>query len=82
MEQTVIKIGNSVGIIIPQPLRRQIRLRPGEKVVVEVDVAAREIVVRRKGSISMRSSVTPEFYQWLEKFNQRYAGALRELADR
>ena len=80
MEQKVIQIGNSVGVVIPQPLRRKIGLKPGDKVEVEEGAYHEEVVIRKNGTKVNRSTVTPEFMSWLEGFNKKYSSALRELA--
>lgn len=81
MQQIAIKIGNSVGVVIPQPLRRKIGLKPGDKVEINEGSYHDEVVIRKNGKISAkRSSITPEFMSWLESFNKRYSSALRELA--
>lgn len=83
MQQTVLKIGNSVGIVIPQPLRRKIGLKPGDRVEVDEGVYHDEVVIRKNGHQKVkRSSITPEFLEWLESFNKRYSSALRELAQK
>ena len=79
MEQKVIQVGNSIGIVIPQQLRTG--FKPGDKVVVEKDTDG-TILVNAYGKKHARSSVTPAFFSIVEKVNKRYAAALRELANK
>lgn len=81
MEQVVIKIGNSVGLVIPSQLRRELKIRIGEKLIIERVPGKDAIVFRRKGKKSeSATSLTLEFYSWLDKINRKYSGLLRELA--
>lgn len=79
MEQTVVKIGNSAGVVIPKELRKQAKIKPGDKVLLERDVSG-AIVIYPKGKVTRRSSITPEFLDWLKSFNKRYSKTLSELA--
>jgi hypothetical protein len=50
-------------------------------VVVRQDLEADALVVAGLGSpIRKASGITPEFMDWLEKFNGKYKSALSELA--
>lgn len=79
MEQKVIQIGHSVGVIIPQALQKGSRLNPGEKVVIERDYMSDSFIVRKKGN-KKHSSITPEFVHIVESVNKKYRKALQELA--
>lgn len=81
MQMKVIQIGNSVGVVIPAPLRGKIGLKPGDKVEVKEGAYRDEVIIRKNGKkITKRSTITPEFMSWLEGFNKRYSSALKELA--
>ncbi len=80
MEQTVIKVGNSIGVVIPQRLRKELGFKPGDKIVVEKEITGQGLFLTKKGKGSQRSSITPEFMNWLNQFNKRYSRALKELA--
>lgn len=79
MEQKVIQVGNSIGVVIPQQLRTG--FKPGDKVMVEKDRDG-TLLVYAHGKKHTRSLVTPAFFAILEKVNKRYATALRELANK
>ena len=79
--QTVFKAGNSEVIAVPALLRRQIGIKIGSKVVVDVTSDGKAIIVSKAGSEAKLSTVTPQFLQVLEKVNKRYGPALRKLAN-
>lgn len=78
MEQKVIQVGNSIGVVIPQTLAKG-NLKPGDTVIVEKDPAGDRYFISKskKGSIP---SITPHFLEVLERVNKQYGPALRELA--
>lgn len=79
--QTVFKAGNSEVIAVPALLRRQIGIKIGSKVVVDITSDGKAIIVSKVGSEAKLSTVTPQFLQVLEKVNKRYGPALRKLAN-
>lgn len=85
MEQKLIKIGNSLGVIIPQTLRKNTSLKVGDTVLVEKDSEGEMFLIRtKKGSKKNKKedALDPAFLTWLEKFNARYKKALTELANK
>lgn len=79
MEQTVIQIGNSIGVVIPQVLQKSTSIKVGDKIIVEVEPISKAFIVRKKGSVKL-SSITPEFLNIVDRVNKRYGKALQELA--
>ena len=79
INQTIVRIGNSVGVIIPKSLQENDRLKPGDKVSVDRDKISGSFVVSKNGS-KKQSSITPEFVRILENINKRYGKALQDLA--
>lgn len=77
MEQVVIKVGNSLAVTIPKNFVKKKRIKAGQKVFVEADPSFDSMQIHTKQT---KSSLTPEFYEWLKKFNERYKEALTELA--
>ena len=78
-EQKLYKNGNSVAVTIPKEYLKELGLRDGSEVVVEKDPISGTITIGKKGK-TVDSSLTPEFYVWLKRFNARYKNALKELA--
>jgi antitoxin component of MazEF toxin-antitoxin module len=80
MEQTVIKVGNSLAVTIPSGFVNERRLKAGQKIYVHADPYKDMIFVSttKKGL----SGITPEFKKWLDQVNKRYSKAFGDLAKR
>ena len=81
INQTIVRIGNSVGVIIPKSLQENDRLKPGDKVSIDKDRINGDFIVSKNGK-ARQSSITPQFVRILENVNKRYGKALQELAGR
>ena len=81
INQAIVRIGNSVGVILPRSLQANDRLKPGDKVAVDKDKINGDYIVSTKGKVK-KSSITPQFVRMLENVNKRYGKALQELAGR
>lgn len=83
MEQKVIQIGNSAGLIIPKALLKQAKIKRGEKLILEAVSNRRAILIRRKEKkYENISSLTFDFFVMLDDFNKKHGDTLRELAKR
>lgn len=82
MVQKIVQIGNSQGVILPLQIRKQLGLRKGAKVVVELNADKQSIVISKAGRVQGVTSVSPDFFKALERVNKRYGSALAELAGR
>lgn len=75
MTQKVIKVGDSVAVIIPKRSLNDLGIRPGDRVNVEVDKKQRRV------SFSPAiAEVDKELLSWTKKFIERYRPALEALA--
>ncbi len=81
MEQKIIKIGNSTGVIIPKSLLEKVGLQTGSLVAIEKSPTSNTLSVGKPGA-DKGSSVTPEFLTRLDKLKQKYGPALKELAEK
>ncbi|OGK08528.1 hypothetical protein A2767_05520 [Candidatus Roizmanbacteria bacterium RIFCSPHIGHO2_01_FULL_35_10] len=79
MEQTIIQIGNSYGVIIPKKIMTDTGLKPGNKVFVQKDPNGNTITLSKNGKKSA-SSITPDFLRVVEKINKKYEPAFKALA--
>ncbi len=80
MEQKVVKIGNSVGIIIPVNIAKGLGLKQGMKVYLDESQQKVSFTVsKRPGKLS---SITPEFLEIIAKVNKHYGQALKALANK
>lgn len=80
MQQKIIQVGNSTGVIIPKSLLDQVGLQTGSEVEIEQDTQTNVLVISKKGQ--KRSSVSARFLEILERVNQKYQAALKELAEK
>ncbi len=79
MIQKIIKVGNSLGIIIPKELIEKTRLKEGEQLEVETYPALSMMTLRPK-SLTYNIKITPEFKNWLDKFAEKNGALLKKLA--
>ena len=88
MEQNIIQIGNSVGIIIPQAIQGNTTLKPGEKIFIERDPMSGKFILSKKrgkiinAAVQANDNLSPEFLSWVKKFTATYKEALTELANK
>jgi putative addiction module antidote len=78
MEQTVIKVGNSIGVIIPKNLRNG--LKAGDKVVIggEKD----KITVSPVAKKQTTGGVNAKFMKMVDEFMTEHKDVLQELANK
>lgn len=81
MLQKIIRVGNSLAITIPKDFARQINLRAGEMIAVETDISSKTLLVKPKKE-AYKTSLTPEFFDWLSRISTKYEKAIEELAKR
>lgn len=77
MEQTVIKVGNSIGVVIPKNLRNG--LKAGDKVVVGGDKGKITISPKRKKG---KGGVDAKFMKVIDEFMLEHDDVLAKLAKR
>ena len=78
MQQKIIKVGNSLGVTLPRFFVKALKLKAGQKVVVDANPTLDLFQLKTKtGKIS---SITPEFVSWMNSFNKKYSKSLKELA--
>lgn len=80
MNQTVIPIGNSYGIIIPKQLMNQVGIKPGSVLTVQKDPNGTTLLLSQNGKI--KSSITPDFLHALNNVNNQYGEAFKNLAQK
>lgn len=77
MEQTVIKVGNSVGVVIPVNLREQNDIKSGGKVVLKQVKEGILITPSRK---QLAGDVDVKFAKMVDEFISEHEDVLKELA--
>ena len=79
MEQSIVSIGNSAGIIIPAKLRSEANVKLGSKVFVSLSPDKKTFIVSTSNTHRV-SSITPEFLKIVERVNKRYGSVFAALA--
>lgn len=74
MVQKVLKIGSSAAVTIPKKSLKELGLKIGDQVIVEIDRKKKVFLVRPVFSVDQ------ELIDWTEKFIERYRPALEALA--
>ncbi len=80
MEQKVIKVGNSLGVIIPKHIVKGLKIKLGQKLYLDLYENEKTLTLRVNKNLA--NGISPEFIKYLEEFVKRNDYALRELAKR
>lgn len=81
--QPVVQIGNSDGVTIPAHLMTELRIKRGQKVVVDRIPDTENLVIITKPLIKTdKTELTREFQTWLASFLKEDKEVLEELAGR
>lgn len=78
MEQTVIHIGNSAGIIIPQKILKSAGIKPGDKVLIEERGKKISIAPTKKAT----GEVDDKFMKMVDEFVEEHKDVLQALSER
>lgn len=79
--QKIIKVGNSYAITLPKAFTNKVGWKAGDDVIVEANVPLKTLSIQQENTTTNQDGgLTPEFRQWLSKFNKKHKGALQELA--
>jgi putative addiction module antidote len=81
MEQTIIQIGNSYGVIIPKKILAQTGLKSGSKVIIQRDPNGKTILLSQNGK-KYNSTITPDFLRSVDNINKKYGPTFKDLANR
>ena len=82
MQQKIIQIGNSTGIIIPKILLDQVGLYAGNEIEIREDKTDNSLIISKKGAKLQSASLNKHFFKILEKVNKNYNSALKRLAEK
>lgn len=75
MTQKVLKVGDSAAVVIPKKSLKELGLRPGDKVSVQVDKKQRKVLIK-----PLIKEVDKGLIDWTRRFIERYRPALEALA--
>lgn len=79
MQQSVIQIGNSVGVILPKNVREEVGLKVGDRVVVE---KKENKIVLSPTKKKFLTGVDVKFMKMVDDFATEHQDVLEELAKR
>lgn len=79
MQQKIVRIGNSIGVIIPKDIAKKSGIKAGSKVYVDKDPNGSSIIIN-KDATALSSSITPDFLKIVNNVHKKYGPALRRLA--
>lgn len=79
MKQKVIKIGSSIGVVIPKSTAEELGFRAGQEVTLRPNAAARQIVIERATAGQKGNS---KLVAWAEDAVERYRPALEALKNK
>ncbi len=77
MAQKLIKVGSSTAVVIPKTTLKDLGLRAGDSVKMEVNSKSRKLSFE-----PVVKEVDKELLNWTKKFIERYRPALEALADK
>ena len=80
MEQTVIKVGNSLGMILPNYIVRELSLKLGQKIYLDLYTEEKTLALRVNKNRA--KGITPEFIKFLDEFQREHKYELSKLADK
>jgi antitoxin MazE len=81
MERKVTKFGNSLGITMTEALK-QIGLKPGDTVHIDVKETNGEIIIRKANKVALPAGLSTEFLETLSQVMEQYDETLKGLKDR
>lgn len=81
MQQKIIQIGNSTGIILPKALLQKLGAKEGMQLTIQESPYDDSLIISKSGKKST-SSISPRFMEILEKVNRNYGAALAEIAQK
>ena len=70
MIQKIIRVGNSAAVTIPQSVIKEKRLKVGDNVQIDLEPVKK----------AQKTTLTPEFIKWVDKYIENNRPALDELA--
>lgn len=77
--QKVIKVGSSAAVVIPKESMKELGLKIGNTIRVEIDARAKEMIIARKDSLLRADRRVADLAM---KFIKRYRSDLEQLRDK
>lgn len=76
----IIKIGNSLGFIVPKPIVKALKLKVGQKVYTDYDTGTGRLTYYfDKADYEKSMKENAEFQETIRRFNENYKDILAKL---
>ncbi|MED2932428.1 AbrB/MazE/SpoVT family DNA-binding domain-containing protein [Bacillus wiedmannii] len=82
IERKVTKIGNSLGLTLPQEFYTTLNIKQGDVVSLEINKENEQIVIKKSKKISMPEDLNPKFLESLNRTINKFDGAFKDLINR
>lgn len=79
--QVIFQAGNSLAVVIPKHLMKDLKFQKGQKVTVDKSPDGETLVISKSQKTEKMTSLTPEFKKWLDNFMIEYKPILKKLAN-
>lgn len=79
MVQKIIQVGNSLAVTIPKEFAKKAGFKRGDEVIVETFLSSKTMLIKPKTE-EKTTTLTPEFYSWLNESTEKYKDAIIKLA--
>ncbi|EJP81944.1 TPA: AbrB/MazE/SpoVT family DNA-binding domain-containing protein [Bacillus thuringiensis] len=81
-ERKVTKVGNSLGLTLPQELYTTLNIKQGDVLSLEINEENKQIVIKKSKKVSMPEGVNPKFLESLNRTINKFDGAFKDLVNR
>jgi len=81
MKQKVIKIGSSIGVVIPKPIAKELGFEAGQEINLTPDVISKSLVVNHPNVLEPDLRRTIELVRWADEFIDKNRALLQKLKD-
>lgn len=79
MTQKIIKVGNSAAMLIPADFLKEADMKIGDEIAVEYNAKIKMFFGKPK-ELADKTTLTPEFKDWLDNIMEEYKPILKKLA--
>jgi len=82
MRQKVIKIGSSIGVVIPKPVAEELSFRAGQNIEIHPDIVSKTLIISHPETLEPDFRKTIELLRWSTEFISKNRALLERLKDR
>ena len=81
MRQKVIKIGSSIGVVIPKPMAEEKGFKAGQDINLK-EGGLNQIIIEPIGKAGLSHNIDPQILQWGQEFIDKNRELLERLKDK